>query len=157
MPGLHPPRLVNGEHGLSLIEILVAFTILSIAGIALFKIGSTSITGNTKTADQVVAGALASAKLEDLRNTDYDSLASGSDGPLTAGGASGGMFTRTWTITSTPITGVSNNVKTAAVSVSWTGGGPVTMTTMIVKPAQVLPDFGSGFPTAAVKSMEQTK
>jgi hypothetical protein len=139
----------------------VAFTILTIAGIGLFSVGTMSTTGNTRNANQIVAAALASAKLEDLRNTSFNSLASGSDGPLTAGGAAGGIFSRTWTVATTIISGVSTAAKTASVTVSWTGGGSITMSTMFVKPAQafngITPPITTGFPTASIKSAEQTQ
>lgn len=151
----------TSQSGLSLIEVLVAFTILTIAGIGLFSVSTMSTTGNNENANQVAAAALATAKLEDLRNTSFNALASGSDGPLTAGGGSGGIYSRSWTLASTTISGVSTSAKTGAVTVSWTNGGSITMTTMFVKPAQaftgISPVITSGFPTAAIKSMEQTK
>lgn len=149
------------QAGLSLVEVLVAFTILTVAGIGLFAAGSMSTSGNTRNADQIAAAALAAAKLEDLRNTAFDSLASGADGLLTAGGDSGGIFSRTWTVASTTIAGVSTPAKTGTVTVTWTGGGSITMSTMFVKPSQaftgISPLTTSGFPTVSVKSMEQTQ
>ena len=157
----HSGDKLSSNAGLSLIEVMVAFTILTIAGIGLFSVSTMSTVGNTRNADQIAAAALVTAKLEDLRNTAFDSLASGSDGPLTAGGASGGIFSRTWTIASITISGISSSAKTAAVTVSWTGGGSITMSTMYIKPAQAFtgttPLITSGFPTAAIKSMEQTQ
>lgn len=153
---------VSNDAGLSLIEVIVAFTILTIAAIGLFSVSTMSTTGNTRNADQIAASALASAKLEDLRNTSFGALASGADGPLTAGGGTGGIFSRTWTVTATTIPGVSSSAKTATVTVSWTGGGAITMSTLFVKPAQALTgiapsSFSTGFPTASIKSMEQTQ
>jgi len=152
------------ERGMTLVEILVAFTILAIAGLGLFAIGSMSTTGNTRNVDQIAAAALASAKLENLRNTDFNSLSSSSDGPLTAGGDSGGsgaIFSRSWTVTTTTISGVSTSAKNISVTVTWTGGGSITMNTMVVNPAQaftgITPGITSGFPTVSVKAMDQTK
>jgi len=149
---------VGSDRGLTLIEVIVAFTILAIAGLGLFSVGSLSTVGNTRNADQVAAGALASAKLEDLRNTSFDSLASStSNESLTAGGASGGEFSRSWTVTNTTISGLTTQAKTLTVTVSWTGGGTVSMSTMVIKPSQAVTDFDTGFPTAAIQNMEQTQ
>ena len=156
------PPIDADQRGLTLIEILVAFTILTIAGLGLFSLGSTSTTENTRNIDQIAAAALASAKLEDLRNTSYGALTNVTNqadpnNPLTAGGAGGGIFTRTWTIADTTISGVSTSAKTLSVTVEWTNGGPITMSTMVVNPSQVVSGVTSGFPTASIKSMEQTQ
>jgi Tfp pilus assembly protein PilV len=151
----------KGQSGLTLLEVLAAFSILAIAGLGLFAIGSMATKSNIRNANQIAAAALASSKLEDLRSLDFDSLSSGSDGPLGAGGTSGGIFSRSWTVATTSITGVTTSAKTLAVTVTWTGGGSITMNTMVVKPAQVMPSISvgisSGFPTVAVKAMEQTQ
>lgn len=151
----------SAEHGMSLVEVLAAFSVLTIAGLGLFAIGSMSTTGNIRNVDQVAAAALAGAKLEDLRNTSFAALASGSDGPLTAGGVSGGIFSRSWTVTSTTLTGLSTPAKTMAVTVTWTGGGSITMNAMVVQPSQAFPGIdpisGSGFPTASIRGMVQTQ
>lgn len=155
--------ILERELGMTLIEVIAAFTILAIAGLGLFAIGSISTTGNTRNVDQVAAAALASSKLEDLRTTGFDALVVGSysEPSLTAGGASGGVFSRSWTVASTTISGISTAAKTLSATVSWTGGGSVTMTTMVVNPSQaftgITPGITTGFPTVAVKGMEQTQ
>jgi hypothetical protein len=133
--------------------------VLTIAGLGLFSLGSMATTGNTRNFDQAAAAALAEAKLEDLRNGSFTSLVAGSysDGPLTAGGASGGIFSRSWTIASTTISGVSTPAKNLTATVTWTGGGSISMSTMVVEPAEVNPGFLVGFPTATVNSMAQTR
>jgi len=157
-----PSASASPESGLSLIEVLVAFVVLALASLGLFTLGTMSTSGNTRNADRVAATALASSKLEDLLASGYDSLSAGSytdsGNPMTAGGGSGGIFSRSWTVASTTISGISTPAKTIRVTVSWTGGGSTTMTTMLVKPSDAFTTTGldGGFPTVAVQAMEQT-
>ena len=142
--------------GLTLIELLVAFTILTIAGLALFSLSSRSIAGNIRTEDQTAAATLATAKIDELRNVGFDALSNGSD-TVTATGQAGGIYSRSWTVASTTLSGVSTPAKTITVSVTWQGGGEISMSSLIVKPAETTPGFVNGFPRASIKSMEQTR
>ena len=152
---------VGAERGLTLVEVLAALVVLTIASLGLFAIGSMSTTGNVRNVDQVAAAALAGAKLEELRNTSFYTLASGSDGPMTAQGTPGGIFSRSWTVTSTTLPGLSTPAKTMTATVAWTGGGSITMSTIVVSPSQAFPGIdptsGSGFPTASIRGMVQTQ
>src|SRR2546426_5262476 len=101
-----------GTAGFSLIEALVATVFL---GVALLGLASSaiSLTRNEKSADSTSAAhGLVTQKLEQLRSLPLDAIASGNytDGanPLRADGTTGGMFTRTWTVSAkdTPTPGL---------------------------------------------------
>src|SRR5436190_21370893 len=107
--------------GFSLIEALVATVFL---GVALLGLASSaiSLTRNEKTADSTSAAhGLVTQKLEQLRSLPLDAVVPGNytDGanPLRADGTTGGMFTRTWTVSvnNTPTDGL----KTVTVTVTW--------------------------------------
>lgn len=159
---LAPSKLSRmlGWTGFTLIELLTALVVFSISALALFSLGSTTIKGNTRNENESVAMALAISKMEELRNKGFTSptLASGSDGPMGADGVPGsGIYSRAWTVTATTLTGVTTAAKALSVSVSWTGGGTLTLNSLVVNPSEVTPGFMVGFPTAAIKSWEQSR
>ena len=107
--------------GFSLIESLVATVFLSVALLGLAS-SAISLTRNEKSADSTSAAhGLVTQKLEQLRSLPLDAIAPGNftDGanPLRADGTTGGMFTRTWTVSAnnTP----TNGLRTVTVTVSW--------------------------------------
>ncbi len=107
--------------GFSLLEILVALTVFSIASVALISGVTTSIRANNTSEHLTQAAVLAQDKLEALLASS-PTLAAGSDAPRSG-------FTRTWTIsTDTPQLGVSQ----LNVSVSWTDYTPHTITVTTV-------------------------
>jgi prepilin-type N-terminal cleavage/methylation domain-containing protein len=108
--------------GFSLLEILVALTVFSIASVALTSGVTTSIRANNTSEHLTQATILAQDKLEALLASGL-TFTAGSDAPRAG-------FTRTWTIaTDTPQVGVSQ----LAVSVSWTdyGSHSITVTTVV--------------------------
>jgi len=108
--------------GISLLEILVALTVFSIASVALTSAVVTSIRANNSSEHLTQATILAQDKLEALLAA-APIFAAGSDTPHSG-------FTRTWTITSdTPQAGVSQ----INVSVSWADSSShtITVTTVI--------------------------
>jgi type IV pilus assembly protein PilV len=143
--------ICNSQAGLTLVEVLVALTILSVGllGVALMQI--TSISGNTFSREMAVATELGQDMLEKLNALSYEDTAiTGSASPGTAhptatdvsnGLAVGAgtnniidergltvgptIYTRTWNvIDNAPAT----NMKTITVTVSWTEKG-ATLTT----------------------------
>ncbi|MGH7821224.1 MAG: type IV pilus modification PilV family protein [Candidatus Binatia bacterium] len=140
--------------GLSLVEFLVAITVLTIAGAGLFAIASSATSKNVLARDQSTAMQLAVDKLEELRNTAFEDLASGSDAtPITAGGESGGVYTRSWAASSRTIAGV--EARDLAVTVGWAGGGSASLTTTVVQPNTIVPGFMDEFPSVAIRSWDQ--
>ena len=108
--------------GISLLEILVALTVFSIASVALTSGVVTSIRVNNTSEHLTQATILAQDKLEALLAA-APIFAAGNDTPRSG-------FTRTWTITSdTPQAGVSQ----INVSVSWADSSShtITVTTVI--------------------------
>src|SRR5262245_49526370 len=105
----------------SLIESLTATAFLSVALLGLAS-SAVSLTRNEKSADSTSAAhGLVTQKLEQLRSLPLDAVAPGNftDGanPLRADGTTGGMFTRTWTVSAndTP----TNGLRTVTVTVTW--------------------------------------
>jgi type IV pilus modification protein PilV len=144
----------NSRSGMSLIEVLVAMTILTIGllGVALMQVSS--ISGNTFSREMSVATQLAQDMLEKLYTYTYTSTTT--DNPLVAGyhpdstdisspwnlapavygdpnniiderGQTTGprIYTRTWVVTDNS---PSTNMKTIAVTVSWTEKGATATT-----------------------------
>src|ERR1051325_10142796 len=107
--------------GFSLIESLVATVFLSVALLGLASSGI-SLTRNEKSADSTSAAhGLVTQKLEQLRSLPLDAVVSGNytdaANPLSPDGTTGGMFTRTWTVSvnNTP----TNGLRTVTVTVTW--------------------------------------
>ena len=108
--------------GFSLLEILIALALFSIASVALTLGVTTSIRANNTSEHLTQATILAQDKLEALLSSS-PTFAAGSDAPRFG-------FSRTWTIASdTPQVGVAQ----IAVSVSWTdyGSHSITVTTVV--------------------------
>ena len=109
--------------GFSLLEAITATGFVGLTLLALAGSGI-SLTRNQKSADSTAAAqGLAQQKLEQLRSMPLAApdLAAGNyndaANPLQANGATGGMFTRSWTVSAndTP----ANGLKTVTVSVAW--------------------------------------
>ena len=110
--------------GFSLMEVLVSIGLFSIvaAGLAATTVGTTRRNNTSK--NLVAASALIHDKVEQLRSFDPDTnpadLRTGTHddpaNPITATGAAGGRFTRSWVVSrDTPATGLA----TVVVTVSW--------------------------------------
>ena len=97
---------MQDNHGFTLIEIIIAIFILVVALLGLAGVASTVINGNSFSKEITTATTLAQEKIEELRNTNYQSLASGNDTQA--------IYTRTWTITLT-----ATYIKTIEVVVQW--------------------------------------
>jgi type IV pilus assembly protein PilV len=101
---------IRNNKGFTLIEIMVAIFILVVALLGVAAVTVSVINGNAFSKDITSATTLAQDKIEELKDTAYDSIVSGSD--------TSSIYTRTWTVTS-PIT----DSKTIVVVVSWSRGG----------------------------------
>ena len=112
-------RTLN-DRGMTLLEILVAVTVLCVGLLAVVVMFPTS-SGNIDHAGKVSkATALAQEKMEEYRNTTFDSITAGSDTPT--------GFTRNWTVAdagSAPF-----RLRTVTVIVGWpsTLGRPKSIT-----------------------------
>lgn len=101
---------IRNNKGFTLIEIMVAIFILVVALLGVAAVTVSVINGNAFSKDITSATTLAQDKIEELKDTAYGSIVSGSD--------TSSIYTRTWTVTS-PIT----DSKTIVVVVSWSRGG----------------------------------
>ena len=140
----------SSEAGLSLVEVLVATAILVVGGLGLFFMSSSTIHGNTLSADQAAAAALAIAKIEELKNADFDSVIAGGPDNLDASGAAGNSFTRQWTVTY-PQWVNGSAAKDITVTVGWTGGGSTSISSRIVQVDEESP----GMPKAFLRCWDQ--
>ena len=136
---------LRGQAGFSLLEMLIAFAILATAATSLFLLGSTTMSGNTRSKEHAAASALAVEKIEELRNTPFDEVASDTDTVT-----SGATFNRSWTVTDTTTSGVP--AKNITVTVTGEPDITVALTTTFVNPPMVTSEYLEGFPTVAVKS-----
>lgn len=113
---------IAAARGFTLIEVLVAVSIFSIAVLGL-AIGATTVMRANQTGlNTTIATNLAQDKLEELKAKTAANIVSG--GPVTT--TSGGVtFSRSWTVTSnSPVTGV----KRIDVTVTWTDYTSHTLT-----------------------------
>ena len=117
-------KFVNND-GFTLIEIMIAILILVIALLGIAGVTVSVINGNAFSKEITSATTLGQDKMEELKNTDYGSIASGSD--------TDSIYTRTWTVTAnSPVA----NTKTVEVEVSWSRGGnthDVTLKTIVAQ------------------------
>ena len=90
---LRKPRLIIGKGGFTILEVMVAISILAVGLMAIFTAQSRSIMGNTDANRQTEAMTLAQDKMEELLAVPYEDLdATGS--PVTAPGG----YEVAWTV-----------------------------------------------------------
>ena len=110
---------LTDKKGFSILEILVAITILGIGIMGLATLQSRGIRGNDLGNRTSQAIALAQDKLEELINTSRSTTfpagtTNDTNNPVDETGSGGGMFTRSWKIQDdTPVT----NAETVGVTV----------------------------------------
>ena len=121
------------QQGFSLIEALIALTILAITLAGLALLITSNIETNGEARRQSAANALAQAKLEELMATGYSAVASSTSAESLdeTGGTTGAtFFTRSWVVGNGPVT----QSKTLSVTVAWTdksGAHQVMLQTII--------------------------
>jgi type IV pilus assembly protein PilV len=86
--------------GFTLLEVLIAVTVIGVGFMAAASMQGTSISGNSRSAFMTAATYLAEDKLEELRNTDYMAItAAGSpENNIDELGNAGGIYSRSWTV-----------------------------------------------------------
>ena len=114
---------IRNNKGFTLVEVLIAMFILVVALLGMAAVTVSVINGNSFSKEVTSATTLAQDKMEELKDTAYSSLASGSD--------TNSIYTRTWTVTS-PI----SDAKTIVIVVSWSRSGNahnVSLRTIVAK------------------------
>ena len=111
------------NNGFTLIEVLVAVFLLTVALLAAAAVTTTVIKGNFFSQTSTTATTLAKDKIEELKATAYASLSGGTDAWNADGTSSGTYYTRTWTVTIT-------EPKTITVTVTRTGSPSVQLKTI---------------------------
>jgi type IV pilus assembly protein PilV len=99
--------------GFTLVEVLIAIVILSVALLALGGLQIISIRGNSFGNHMTEAITLAKDLMEEMKNTEWEQIQGSSDDPL---GDSGIVYHRVCTVTEL------DNIKTVAVKVTWDNG-----------------------------------
>jgi len=107
-------RHVARSKGFMLVEVMAALAFLGIAFAGLSPLVITTLRSMDHARRVTTASEFARDKIEDIRNTAYTAVASGSD-TVTEGGT-GATYARTWTSAAGP----SANTKLVTVTVSWT-------------------------------------
>jgi type IV pilus assembly protein PilV len=99
--------------GFTLLEVLIAIVVLSVALLALAGLQIISIRGNSFGNHMTEAITLAKDLMEEMKNADWEQIQGNSDDPV---GGSGITYHRVCTVTEL------DNIKTVAVKVSWDNG-----------------------------------
>ena len=127
-------RTVKDRRGFTLVEIMIAVFILTVALIGLISVTVMVINGNDFSRRMTTATTLGKDRIEQVKRMSYSAVTAGVTTDYwnadSSAGSSGAYFTRVTTVTdSTPAV----NMKTVQVVVSWTWGGArqVTLRTII--------------------------
>ncbi len=111
-------QINKNEKGFTLLELLVAITVLAIGLLGIAGLQGTTIKRNVSAMRNTEATALIEDKIEDIRSKDFDSVTSDA---TETGLGTGGVFTRSCTVlNNTPI---AISTKTVIVKVSWNDPG----------------------------------
>jgi type IV pilus assembly protein PilV len=111
-------KVCGNQPGFTLLEVLIAISILTIGLLGVAQMQIMGIRGNYFSGNTTTALALAEEKMEDLLGDTYTAVASGNDAnnPIDETGQAGGIYTRIWVVADdNPIT----DTKTVTVNVSW--------------------------------------
>jgi type IV pilus assembly protein PilV len=106
------------QSGFSMLELLIALIVLSVGLLALAGLQQTAIESNAASQHLTSSTFLAESKMHELKTDGYASLSNGTfsdaNNPIDEEGQAGGIFTRTWTVSTMGV-----NTKQVAVTISW--------------------------------------
>jgi type IV pilus assembly protein PilV len=120
------PHLLTRSAGFTLLEILIAIVILSIALLALAALMATTTQNNSFGGHITEAATFAQDQLEQLLATPWDGIA---DGGNTISGSTGIGYTRNWVVA----TNDDGNLRTITITINWTDQVPrsISLTSVI--------------------------
>lgn len=122
-------RRLHQHSGFTLLELLVAMTILSVGLLGMASLTTGIIKGNYFSKNVTSATVLAQSQLEDIQRAGYAN-ATTANFPADNPSMGGVTFAKTTTISTGPIA----NTKKIDVQVSWEGGAKsVTVSTILAK------------------------
>ncbi|MBI5814507.1 MAG: prepilin-type N-terminal cleavage/methylation domain-containing protein [Nitrospinae bacterium] len=131
------PGWSGGNGGFSIIEVLVASTILTVAlmGFLSVAVSATNLDGRNK--DQAKAIALVNDKYEELKAADFSTIAASSEANIdidhTSGAIVAGKFTRAVTVAQVDPAIPATVAQSVTVAITWTGH-TVSQTSIFMKP-----------------------
>ena len=137
--------LRGSEAGFTLLEVVIAFGLLAFTMAGLVYMGTISTSGNTRSQDEAAAVSLGIDKIEQLKNAGFAN-ATCPVSPETLG-----VYTRGCSI-GAQYTLAGLPAKDLTVTVQWTGGGSVSLSTTVISPPTMSPGALEQFPTVLVKS-----
>lgn len=122
--------LMKKENGFTLLELLIALSVLAIAVLAVAHALTVVSANRALSYHMGVASNLAQGKLEEIKLTPYGDISNGSETGINETGQSGGIYSRSWTSqTNIPI----NGTKTINVGVSWPLDNSTNVTLWTIK------------------------
>ncbi|MDY6863534.1 MAG: type IV pilus modification protein PilV [Thermodesulfobacteriota bacterium] len=123
-------KILKGSKGFTLLEVLIALTILSIGLLGMAQMQIIAIRSNSYAFRFSEASAIVQDKLEELKSLDYLN-ATDLDAASSPHTETEGLFTKTWTVVDNQPT---NNMKTVNIEVSWDNSRhKVTLSTTIAR------------------------
>ena len=105
-------NLSRKSEGFTIIEVLIAIIILSVALLALAGLVTTTTKNNSWGAHMTEAATFAQDRLEELRATPWTMITTGSD---TRQGATGIVYTRSWEV----VPNTTDTLRTVAITLNW--------------------------------------
>lgn len=88
---------MRNDHGFTLIEVIIAMTVMLIGMLGVMGMQYYAIAGNASSRELRAATTLSTDMMEQLRGTPYNNMVSGTNAPpVSTTGTAGITFTRTW-------------------------------------------------------------
>jgi prepilin-type N-terminal cleavage/methylation domain-containing protein len=124
---------LRDRKGFTLVEVMIAVFVLTVALLGLISVTVMIIKGNDFSRRMTTATTLAKDKIEQVKKAPYNTISAGTTTDYlnidSSAGATGAYFTRILTVTdNTPTT----NMKTVQVVVNWNWGGTRNVTVRTV-------------------------